>query len=135
MFCGQRDGDWVIWLKQVRRAEKETRASSFHLCAYIKKVEQSALLDKDQTGIPPPSGSAALPQAQKPQYKMGSGSGVAQGSQISASPLLGMPATDVEEASNTLSQGMVLQGESKQAPEEGSWGLVSGNNKDRKTRA
>jgi hypothetical protein len=43
---------WLYW---------EMRASSFCLDACIIEVEQSAMLDRHQTGIPLPSGSAAPP--------------------------------------------------------------------------
>ena len=59
---------------------RETRAKSFCLHACINKVEQSALMNGLKTNVPPPSGSAAPPQAQEPQSQMETGNGAVQGS-------------------------------------------------------
>ena len=59
---------------------RETRAKSFCLRACINKVEQSASMNGLKTGAPPPSGSAAPPQAHGPQSQTGPGSGAVQGS-------------------------------------------------------
>jgi hypothetical protein len=58
---------------------QETRAKSFCLRACINKIEQSALMTGQPTDAPPPSGSAAPPQAQVPQCQMRTGSGAVQG--------------------------------------------------------
>ena len=58
---------------------RETRANSFRLHACINEVEQSTSMSEQQTGTPPPSGSAAPPQAQEPESQKGPGGGAVQG--------------------------------------------------------
>jgi hypothetical protein len=66
--------------EELQKLYRETRASSFRLRACINEIEQSASSDRQQTGNPLPSGSAAPPQAQEPQRQTGEGSGAVQGS-------------------------------------------------------
>ena len=65
--------------EELKRMYRETRANSFRLRACINEVEQSTSMSAHQTGTPPPSGSAAPPQAQEPESQ-GPGSGAVQGS-------------------------------------------------------